>query len=230
MYWGLITTKLYTGMMISEPELILDHVYRPAAEQTDKPEVLFLLHGYGSNKEDLFSFANYLPDKFAIIALNAPHALPFGGFAWYELQFTAAMERVSNYTQAQKSLSLIVENMTYYCERYQLDASQLSCLGFSQGAILSWALGLDQPQKIKQIIGLSGLIDPELLQHPIEHYKNVVAFASHGTEDATLPIAYTRETVGILHQNNPQVSYHEYPAGHTISQENFTDMVNWLVR
>lgn len=227
---GVIITKPYTGTMTSEPEQILDHLYRPAADQTQNSEVLFLLHGYGSNKEDLFSFANYLPAKFAIIALNAPHALPFGGFAWYELQFTATMERLSNYDQARNSLTLIAQNMTYYCKRYQLDASQISCLGFSQGAILSWALGLDQPQKIKQIIGLSGLIDPELLQHPIEHYKNVVAFASHGTEDATLPIAYTRETVGVLHQNNPQVSYQEYPAGHTINQENFSDMVNWLIR
>ena len=140
------------------------------------------------------------------------------------------MERLSNYYQARNSLSLIAQNMTYYCERYQLDTSQISCLGFSQGAILSWALGLDQPQKIKQIIGLSGLIDSELLQHPIEHYKNVVAFASHGTEDATLPIAYTRETVDILHQNNPQIRYQEYPAGHNINQENFSDMVNWLIR
>lgn len=208
----------------------LDHLYRPAQTDNKPSAVLFLLHGYGSNKEDLFSFSNYLPPHFAVIALNAPIALPFGGYAWYELEFTADMKRLSNYEQAHSSLKRLKENIEYYCDRYQLDKSHVSCLGFSQGAILSWALGLDAPKQIQQIIGLSGLIDPELLQQPLDTYRDIVAFASHGSEDATLPIDYARESIGTLSIKNPAISYKEYPTGHTISQENFNDMLQWLVR
>lgn len=208
----------------------LDHLYRPAQKNNKQAAVLFLLHGYGSNKEDLFSFSNYLPPHYAVIALNAPIALPFGGYAWYELQFTADMERLSNYDQARGSLKRLKENIQHFCNHYQLDKSQVSCLGFSQGAILSWALGLDAPDQIQQIIGLSGLIDSELLQQPLDTYRDIVAFASHGTEDATLPIDYARESIGTLSDTNPTITYKEYPAGHTISQENFNDMLQWLVR
>ncbi|MGB1171968.1 MAG: alpha/beta hydrolase [Flavobacteriaceae bacterium] len=208
----------------------LDHLYRPAQTDNKPSAVLFLLHGYGSNKEDLFSFSNYLPPHFAVIALNAPIALPFGGYAWYELEFTADMKRLSNYEQAHSSLKRLKENIEHYCDQYQLDKSQVSCLGFSQGAILSWALGLDAPKQIQQIIGLSGLIDPELLLQPLDTYRDIVAFASHGREDATLPIDYARESIGTLSIKNPAISYKEYPTGHTISQENFNDMLQWLVR
>ena len=208
----------------------LDHLYRPAQTDNKPSAVLFLLHGYGSNKEDLFSFSNYLPPHFAVIALNAPIALPFGGYAWYELEFTADMKRLSNYGQAHSSLKRLKENIKHYCDQYQLDKSQVSCIGFSQGAILSWALGLDAPKQIQQIIGLSGLIDPELLLQPLHTYRDIVAFASHGREDATLPIDYARESIGTLNINNPDISYKEYPTGHTISQENFNDMLQWLVR
>lgn len=208
----------------------LDHLYRPAQTDNKPSAVLFLLHGYGSNKEDLFSFSNYLPPHFAVIALNAPIALPFGGYAWYELEFTADMKRLSNYEQAHSNLKRLKENIEHYCDQYQLDKSQVSCLGFSQGAILSWALGLDAPKQIQQIIGLSGLIDSELLLQPLDTYRNIVAFASHGREDATLPIDYARESIGTLSIKNPAISYKEYPTGHTISQENFNDMLQWLVR
>lgn len=208
----------------------LDHLYRPAQTVNKQSAVLFLLHGYGSNKEDLFSFSNYLPPHFAVIALNAPIALPFGGYAWYELEFTADMKRLSNYEQAHSSLKRLKENIEHYCDQYQFDKSQVSCLGFSQGAILSWSLGLDAPKQIHQIIGLSGLIDPELLLQPLDTYRDIVAFASHGREDATLPIDYARKSIGTLSIKNPAISYKEYPTGHTISQENFNDMLQWLVR
>ena len=208
----------------------LDHLYRPAQTDNKPSAVLFLLHGYGSNKEDLFSFSNYLPPHFAVIALNAPIALPFGGYAWYELEFTADMKRLSNYEQAHSSLKRLKENIEHYCDQYQFDKSQVSCLGFSQGAILSWSLGLDAPKQIHQIIGLSGLIDPELLLQPLDTYRDIVAFASHGREDATLPIDYARKSIGTLSIKNPAISYKEYPTGHTISQENFNDMLQWLVR
>ncbi|MGC6421843.1 MAG: alpha/beta hydrolase [Flavobacteriaceae bacterium] len=211
------------------PESILDHLYRAPQKQGDGlPPALFLIHGYGSNKEDLFSFANYLPGTFGVVALNAPIRLPFGGYAWYELQFTAGMERLSNLDQARTSLDLLQQNCSYYCEKYGLDTKQVTFLGFSQGAILSWALALDAPACVQRVIGLSGVIDPDLIKRPLASYRNITAFASHGTQDATIPIHYSRETVVPLQENNPHVTYKEYPSGHTIDPNNFQDMLAWI--
>ena len=56
----------------------LDYRVRQPLKPTANPQLLFLLHGYGSHEEDLFSFANYLPEDYLIISLRAPLSLSFG--------------------------------------------------------------------------------------------------------------------------------------------------------
>ena len=53
--------------------LSLEHIIRPSSLTTKKPPVLFMFHGYGSNEEDLFSFASELPEELCIIAARAAY-------------------------------------------------------------------------------------------------------------------------------------------------------------
>ena len=46
--------------MSDSSAIILDYRVRKPMIMASNPSVLFLLHGYGSHEEDLFSFANYL--------------------------------------------------------------------------------------------------------------------------------------------------------------------------
>ena len=55
------------------------------SEKSSKPSSIFMFHGYGSNKEDLFSLEQYLPASQTIISLEAPLRLPFGGFSWFDI-------------------------------------------------------------------------------------------------------------------------------------------------
>ncbi len=68
-------------------------------------------------------------------------------------------------------------------------------MGFSQGAILSWSLLLDHSEKFRRAVCMSGYVNSELLQHPLEAYHNVLAFASHGTQDATVPLLGQRRVL-----------------------------------
>jgi len=70
---------------IQEPKVILD-----------KNPVLLLLHGYGSNEEDLFSFATELPDNYYIISARAPYDLHYGAYAWYAINFDADQNKFSD--------------------------------------------------------------------------------------------------------------------------------------
>ncbi|MEP2277858.1 MAG: phospholipase, partial [Maribacter sp.] len=67
--------------------LSLEHIIRPSSLTDKKPPVLFMLHGYGSNEEDLFSFAPELPEELCIIAVRAPYILQPYGYAWYAINF-----------------------------------------------------------------------------------------------------------------------------------------------
>ena len=110
--------------LIREPKVILD-----------KNPLLLLLHGYGSNEEDLFSFASELPDHYYIISARAPYPLPPYGNAWYAIDFDANMNKFSNDEQAIESRDLIVEFIDELIQKYPIDSTKVNLIGFSQGAI-----------------------------------------------------------------------------------------------
>lgn len=88
--------------------LSLTHIYRPADTSIKNPAVLFMFHGYGSNKEDLFSFASELPSKFCIISVEAPNELQPYGYAWYAIHFDAIDGKWSDDNQAIASRILLL--------------------------------------------------------------------------------------------------------------------------
>ena len=189
---------------------------------------IILLHGYGSNSSDLFSFANYLPSDHIIISLQAPMKNPFGGYTWYSIDFDAAQNKWSDLDEARKSLLVITKQLEYLEKEYNLDSNSISLMGFSQGAILSWSLLLDEPKKFRRAVCMSGFINAELLKKPLETYKNILAYGSHGTLDTTVPFDLAESSIKALQANNPQVFFKAYPDGHNVSQENFRDLLEWL--
>ena len=136
--------------------LSLHHLIRPANSEKEKTPVLFLFHGYGSNEEDLFSFASELPSEICVISARAPYSIPPFGYAWYAINFDATSGKWSDVEQAKESVNKIVLFIKEACEAYHLNSSAISLLGFSQGAVLSLAVSLSYPELIKNVIALSG--------------------------------------------------------------------------
>jgi pimeloyl-ACP methyl ester carboxylesterase len=78
---------------------------------------------------------------------------------------------------------------------YSIDAKAVSLLGFSQGAILSYAIALSHPEKISKVIALSGYLNEEIIE---ENYRNndfskLNIFASHGVVDQVIPVTWARK-------------------------------------
>jgi len=205
--------------LIREPKVILD-----------KNPLLLLLHGYGSNEEDLFSFASELPDNYYIVSARAPYALPPYGNAWYAITFDEAMNKFSDDVQAIESRDLIVQFIDELQQQYAIDKNNISLIGFSQGAILSYAVALSYPQKINKVVALSGYFNENIIK---EDYQNndlsqLSFFISHGTVDQVIPVDWARKTPEILKQLNVKNEYHEYPVGHGVAPQNFYDFKSFL--
>ena len=99
------------------PELLpLVSVVRPSCLQKKAP-LLILLHGYGSNENDLFSFADELPKELCVIALRAPHDIQPNGYAWYAINFDANQNKWNHVGQAKKSMDIII-NCVNICLLY----------------------------------------------------------------------------------------------------------------
>jgi phospholipase/carboxylesterase len=211
-------------------KLSLDYLIREPKIKLDKNPLLLLLHGYGSNAEDLFSFANELPDTYYVISAKAPYDIQYGSYAWYAINFDADQNKFSDNEQAKSSRDLIAGFIDELILNYSIDAKAVSLLGFSQGAILSYAIALSHPEKINKVIALSGYINEEILE---ENYRNndfskLSIFASHGVVDQVIPVTWARKTTPFLDTLGIESIYKEYPIGHGISPQIFSDFQNWL--
>ena len=212
--------NLSLAYKIREPKVVLN-----------KNPLLLLLHGYGSNEADLFSFAEELPETYYIISARAPYDMQYGSYAWYAINFDADQNKFSDNEQAKTSRDLIAKFIDDLIQKYPINANDVSLIGFSQGSILSYAVALSYPEKVQRVVAMSGYLNLGIVAD--DYLKNTLSnlkiFASHGTVDQVIPIAWARKTPGILENLGIAVTYKEYPIGHGVAPQNFYDLKNWLL-
>ncbi len=212
-------------------ELSLHHLVREPKVQQEKSPLLLLLHGYGSNEEDLFSFAEHLPAEYLIISARAPYPLPPYGNAWYAITFDSDMNKFSDDAQAVESRDLIAKFIDELIEQYPIDKDKVSLIGFSQGAILSYAIALTYPEKIDRILALSGYLNTDIIGDiDKEKISKLRFFISHGSVDQVIPVEWARKAPEYLKNLGLVAEYHEYPVGHGVAPQNFYDLMEWLQR
>lgn len=208
----------------------LHYLIREPKTIQEKNPLLLLLHGYGSNKEDLFSFASELPEEYYVISVQAPHDLMYGSYAWYAINFDADDTKFSDINQAKQSRDLIVHFIDELVAKYPIDKEKITLIGFSQGAILSYAIALSYPEKISNIVAMSGYLNTEMAKENFDQndFSNLKIFASHGTVDQVIPVDWARKTSPFLEKLGIKFVYKEYPVGHGVAPQNFYDFRNWL--
>lgn len=198
----------------------------------DKNPLLLLLHGYGSNEEDLFSFASELPQDHYVISVRAPYDLQPYGHAWYAIHFDADENKFSDNVQAKQSVELIAGFIDEVVKQYPIDAKNVTLVGFSQGAILSYATALTYPEKVAKVVALSGYFNQEIMPEVIDTkaISHLKFFVSHGSVDQVIPVEWARKAKPALENLGLEIEYHEYPVGHGVAPQNFFDFKNWLQR
>lgn len=211
--------------------LSLHHITRAAKSSNVKAPLLILLHGYGSNEEDLFSFASELPEDFFIVSVRAPFDLQPYGHSWYDIHFTADNEKFSDDDQAIESRDMIANFIDELVTTYPVDGNNVSLVGFSQGTILSYAVALSYPEKVKNVVALSGYINEKIISEDMttKDHSNLDIYISHGSVDQVIPNTWANKAPEFLNNLNIKNSYREFPVGHGVAPQNFFEFKNWLV-
>ncbi len=212
--------------------LLLEHNYRPAKNPEGNPPAIIMLHGFGSDENDLFSFAGELPDEYAIISLRAPIRLEPYGNAWYNLYFDNLQGKFSDDQQAIASRELVSRCIDEIVEKYKINSQEVTLLGFSQGTILSFAVALSYPQKVKNVIGLSGYVHKDILidGYAENDFSRLKVYSSHGSVDQVIPVQWARKTKPFLEELGIEISYSEFPVGHGVAPQNFEELKTWLLK
>lgn len=209
----------------------LHYITRPSSLKENAP-LLIMCHGYGSDENDLFSFASELPKELFIISLRAPYPMQPYGNAWYAINFDADKGKWSDNEQAKQSVDLISDFIDYACRTYPINSENVTLLGFSQGTILSYAVALNYPKKVKNVVALSGYINEDILPAKLDenNLSHLNFFCSHGSADQVIPVEWARKAPEFLKALHVNYTYSEYPVGHGVAPQNFFDFKTWLQR
>jgi len=213
-------------------QLSLDYLVREPKTAIENPPLLIMLHGYGSNEHDLFSFANELPDELLIVSAKGPLTLMPNSYAWYTIHLDNIEGKFSDIPEAIKARDTIASFIDEVKKTYQVDPNKTFLLGFSQGTILSYAVALNYPEKVQHVVALSGYINDELSPEKFEasNYTNLDFFISHGTVDQVLPLEWAQNAPPFLENLNIKNVYKEYPVGHGVAPQNFYDLQEWITK
>lgn len=208
----------------------LEYVVKKPDELNKKSKAIVMLHGYGSNKEDLFSFSDYMNPENFIFSVQAPLKMDYGAYCWWALNFDDSMNLTIDTTQAKNSIKMLHQFiLSYLCEKYNFSYEKIILLGFSQGAMAAYALSVNFPKYYKKVIGLSGKIPHEIIKYnDLKDYSSHNFFCSHGIYDQVIPISIGRESSKWLSEKKINHKFYEFQSQHGISPENFEKMKLWI--
>lgn len=183
--------------------------------------LVILIHGYGSNGDDLISLAAMiqpaLPDA-AFVAPNAPSMIPRMAAAhqWWPIETFSMAERAAGAAAAAPGLDAFI---TAELEAAGLKSDRLLLVGFSQGTMMALHVGLRCEQSVAGIVGISGmLVAPDRLEADICSRPPVLLI--HGTEDDVVPFRSMDLAATVLTSNGVEVETHVSPGvGHSVGQD-----------
>jgi phospholipase/carboxylesterase len=210
------------------PSDALEYLVRPAAGEAQG--LLALFHGRGADERDLFPLIDLLdPDRRLLgITPRGPLHLPPGGAHWYavhEIGYPDAATFAETLALASSWLDDVAAEAGISYERTVIG-------GFSQGAVMTYALGLgmDRP-RAAGIIALSGFI-PTVPGFSIDLAPPVPRAAiGHGALDPVISVEWSREAYSVLHEAGADVVYREAPSlAHSIDPVFFRELPAWLAQ
>jgi phospholipase/carboxylesterase len=208
------------------PADALIHLTRPPA---GTPEgLLVLFHGRGADERDLFPLLDVLDPERRLLGVTprGPLRLPPGGAHWYAVQeigYPDPETFTHTYGLASSWLDDLADGAGIPAERTILG-------GFSQGAVMTYALGLGAGRpRPAGLIALSGFmptvpgfaldLDPPLPRVAI----------GHGALDPVISVEWGRRARDLLGAAGADLSYSEAPGmAHSIDPVVLRQLPAWL--
>jgi phospholipase/carboxylesterase len=195
---------------------------------TGEPQgALVLLHGRGADENDLYPLLDLLDPERRLLGITprGPLALPPGGAHWYALGGLGTPERqtfLSSYERLTDFLDSLAAESGIPPERTVL-------AGFSQGAVMTYALGLGAGRpRPAAMIALSGFI-PTVDGFELDLSPPFPPIAiGHGTYDSVIPVGFGRQAQAVLTEAGADLLYREYPLPHTVDPRFMAELVPWI--
>jgi phospholipase/carboxylesterase len=186
---------------------------------------LVLFHGRGASEHDLYPLLDLLDPDRRLVGLTPRGPFQFDympGFHWYRLAGIPTPDPPT-FSSTFAEVSAWLDELPFPAERIVLG-------GFSQGAVMTYALGLGEGRPTPTaLVCLSGFL-PQVPGFRLDLERTLPPMAiGHGTYDDVIPVEFSREAKDVLEAAGASVLYREAPMGHTIEPA-FLPSVAALIR
>jgi phospholipase/carboxylesterase len=187
-----------------------------------------MLHGRGTSEHDLEPLMGVLDPERRLVAVTprAPLTLPPGGAHWYVSRglgypdpdtFRATFATLSGWLDA-----LLTE--------HGLGHDRLILGGFSQGTVMSYAVGLGAGRpRPAGLIALSGFMpNVEEFALDLDGLEGYPVAIGHGTRDPIIGVEWGREARTKLEEAGAAVLYRETEMGHSVDPRYLAELAGWI--
>lgn len=176
----------------------------------------------GGEERDLLSAFEGVQSPHITIAVRGP--LPFHpGHAYFAIHRIGEPDRDSFDSGIDRVARFLQEAVT----AYPIDPAQVFLAGFSQGSVVALSLSLTGVLKPRGVIAFHGYIPDFAIPGSVTPL-NTAFFVSQGLRDFVFPVARGRMVARVLRERAKDVTYKEYPVGHSICSVMAADATRWL--
>lgn len=207
-------------MSVTEP---LVHRIRPAAGEPEGALVLF--HGRATSEHDLFPLLDELDPERRLLGVTprGPFTMPPGGAHWYGPVLRVGHPDADTFRASFARLGALLDGLGVPIERTVLG-------GFSQGAVMAYALGLGAGRpRPAGVIALSGFI-PEVEGFELDVPAGFPVAIGHGSLDPVIDVEFGRSARDRLAAAGADVTWRESPMPHTLDPAFLGELRGWLAR
>ncbi|MBB4220959.1 alpha/beta hydrolase [Variovorax guangxiensis] len=209
------------------PLKFLAHGAQPGVRE---PWLLVLMHGVGSNEQDLFGLARMMPPQFHVLSLRAPYVLSPDSYAWFEFEVLPGGERRIDEEQERESRFLVSEMVASAAQQLGVSADRVIVGGFSQGGIMALSLLLTKPESVRAAMVWHSRLLSQVVQHiaPPEAFEGKALWVSHGSADNVIPPSAAQATRELARTLPLTLSGTDFPGAHEIRPAELQATLAWL--
>jgi phospholipase/carboxylesterase len=197
--------------------------YRERPADGEPEGVLVLFHGRGADENDLYPLLDVLDPQRRLLGVTprGPLSLPPGGAHWYAFQQVGYPDPAT-FFETYSAVTAWLDGLGFEPERTVLG-------GFSQGAVMTYALGLGSSRpRPGALVALSGFM-PIVPGFDLDLEPPLPPVAiGHGTYDNVISVEFSRRAREALEEAGAEVLYRESPLAHGVDPGFLAELAPWL--